>query len=88
VHELFLAAALDQPGMRQDFKMMRNRRRRAPREVTIALEVISLFLAMASKISRRVSLANAFEILSILELSIKCLVTVPQPERVSVVART
>jgi hypothetical protein len=29
VHELFLAA-LDQPGMRQDFKMMRNRRGRDP----------------------------------------------------------
>jgi len=30
VNELSLAAALDQPGMRQDFKMMRNRRGRDP----------------------------------------------------------
>ena len=32
VHELSLAAALDQPCMRQDFKMMRNRRGRDPAE--------------------------------------------------------
>ena len=68
--------------------MMRNRRRRDPRMVTIALEFISLFPAMASEISSRVLLANALEILSMLALSIKCLVTVRQPERVSVVAKT
>jgi hypothetical protein len=48
----------------------------------------SLFPAIASKISSRVSLANALEILSILALSIKCLVTVRRPERASVVAKT
>jgi hypothetical protein len=71
VHQLSLGAALDQPGVRQDFKMMRNRRRRDSHRVTIALEFISLFPAIPSKISSRVSLANAFEILSMLALSTK-----------------
>jgi|SRR5271167_4901824 len=88
VHELSLAAALDQPGMRQDFKMMRNRRRRDPAHGHNCLELISLFPAMAWKISSRVSLANALEILSILALSIRCVVTLRRPERTSVVAKT
>jgi hypothetical protein len=54
----------------------------------IARGATSLFQAMSSKISSRVSLANALEILSILALSIKCLATVRRPERTSVVAKT
>jgi hypothetical protein len=48
----------------------------------------SLFPAIASKISSRVSLANALEIFSILALSRRCLVTVRRPEGASRVAKT
>jgi len=58
------------------------------RRATIALKVVSLFLAMASKISSRVLLANAFELFSFLARSIKCPLTLRRRKRPSVVAKT
>ena len=79
VHELSLAAALDQPGMRQDFKMMRNRRGRDSAHGHNRAGVHFLISGDGQKINSRVSLANALEILSILALSIKCLMPVRRP---------
>ncbi len=90
VHGLSLAAPLDQPGMRQDFKMMRNRRRRDPAHGHNRAGVNFLISGdgLENQQPRFASLANALEILSILALSIRCVVTLRRPERTSVVAKT
>ena len=68
--------------------MMRNRRGRDPAQGHNCAGGHFLISAMASKISSRLSLANAFEILSILELSISAQFMLLRRERTSVVART
>jgi hypothetical protein len=70
VHELSLAAALDQSSMRQDLKMMRNRHWRYSAERGNFAAVDFLIVGDSLENQQPGSSASALEILSILAPSI------------------